>query len=54
MLPMPAVVPVHEEVQQRTREKQEERQQSEGMGAVLGRQEEGCDQQEADRGQPCF
>ena len=51
---MPAMASVHEEMQQRTREKEEEWQQSECMGPVLRKQEEGCDQQEAYCGEACL
>jgi hypothetical protein len=51
---MSAMAFVHEKVQQRACQDDEVRKQSKRMGAVLRKQEEGRNQQKANRGKACL
>ena len=51
---MSAMASVHEQVQQRTGQDDEVWKQTEGVGAVLREQEEGRDEQKANRGESCL
>jgi hypothetical protein len=52
MTPVPAVAAMHEHVKQRAGQQQQEGQEAEEMRPVLGEEEKGGDQQEANRNEP--
>ena len=54
MLRVTAMAAVHEHVKQKTGRQQEEGKDAEGMRPVLGEEEKGADQQEANRDEPRF